>query len=224
MPVSNLWHAGAVIHFVEAAHRASPVRRALDVGVGTGSYGWLLRQALEVGEQRWRREDWRTRVEGIEIFEQYRNPMWDYVYDDIHLGDVRQILPRLQPFDVIIACDVLEHFTREDARALISQLLGAGKTLIATTPNREFPQEAWGGNEAERHLSLLDASDFESLAAEVSTGVTTCYVATRDPVLRRHFADAAQRMPRVVDAKKSLFAKLRFQGGRVLRMLGLRRD
>src|SRR3712207_702303 len=156
MPVSNVFHVGAVVHFAAAV----PNRRILDVGIGTGTYGWILRQTTEITAERLRREDWQGVIEGIEVFEPYRNPMWEYAYDRVHVGDVRRVLETVGTFDVVIACDVLEHFPREEARRLIRRLLEVGRVLIATTPNQSFEQGAWGGNEAERHHSLLDATDF----------------------------------------------------------------
>lgn len=208
------------MHFVGAV----PNRRVLDLGIGTGTYGWLLRQVLDVGEERWRRSDWQATIEGVEVFEPYRNPMWDYVYDRVHMGDIRQLLPTLGSFDVIVACDVLEHFPRDEARDLVRRLQERCGVLIATTPNREFPQEAWGGNEAERHHSTLDASDFANLVAVRVTGVTTCYVCTKDPALVKRLTTASALCPAVISPTPGILARLRFHIGGLLRKVNLRRD
>ena len=193
MPLSNPEHVPAVLHFAQACRPAS----ILDVGVGTGSYGLLLRQGLDIGHGRMQAADWQVRIDGIEIFEPYRNPVWDYAYNRVLIGDVRALLPGLGAYDLVLCNDVLEHFPRDEARGLIRALLGRGKVLLATTPNRDFPQGAWGGNEAERHHSLLDQSDFTGLVAAVVTGVTTCYVCTLDHNLVYPLLLAADRCVQV---------------------------
>lgn len=214
MPTSNTFHLGPVIHFAGSVRNM----RILDVGIGTGTYGWMLRQSIEVGAERLRRSDWKGTIEGIEIFEPYRNPMWDYVYDRVHIGDVRTVLADVGVFDIIVACDVLEHFSRNEARSLIASLLKSGRVLIATTPNRHFEQGAWGGNEAERHRSLLDESDFPHLVATKVTGVTTCYVCSTDSEARRQLEKAALSCPEFkVPRLRQFAARVR---RRIRRLLG----
>ena len=179
MPVSNLLHMPTVVHFVTVVQP----RSILDIGIGMGSYGFLLRQYLDISKERLERSDWRVKIDGIEVFEGYRNPVWDYVYNNVVLSDIRLLIDDLESYDVIICNDVLEHFVKDYAILLIEQLLKRSRVLIATTPNRECPQGAWGGNEHEEHHCLLDASDFPRLIARKVTGITTCYVCCSDPSL-----------------------------------------
>jgi hypothetical protein len=110
-------------------------------------------------------------------------------------------LPKLEPYDLILCNDVLEHFPRQEARELERTLLRRTRVLVATTPNRAFPQGAWSGNEAETHHSLLDDSDFEGLVAKVVTGVTTCYVCTAQASLIYPLLLAADRCVQVRTAQ-----------------------
>ena len=176
MPMSDTHHIPAVLHYAFALQP----RTVLDVGVGMGAYGFLLRQYLDVGQGRMRRADWRVRIDGVEVFEGYRNPVWDYAYDRVVLDDVRAVLSSLGRYDLVLLNDVLEHFEREDARALLREVLSRSAAVVATTPNREYPQGAWAGNEAETHRSLLGATDFPHLVAEHRIGITSCYVCSAD--------------------------------------------
>lgn len=187
MPVSDFHHIPTVLHYALAVRPQS----VLDVGVGTGTYGFLLRQFLDFGHP----PDRRVRIEGVEIFEPYRNPVWDFAYDRVHLGDVRELLPTLRPYDLIVMTDVLEHFVRAEARALVRQALECARAVIATTPNRWCPQGPWGGNEAETHRSLLDAADFAGLVAKTRVGVTTCFVCSSDPEMTPRLRAAAPSCP-----------------------------
>ncbi|HKY36107.1 MAG TPA: hypothetical protein VJN18_09225 [Polyangiaceae bacterium] len=193
MPLSSPDHLPAVLHFI----RSLQPRSILDVGVGTGSYGLLLRQYLDIGQLRIRPEEWVVRIDGVEIFEGYRNPVWDFAYDNVYVGDVRQLESELCDYGVVLCNDVLEHFPRAEVRALVRALLDKCQVLIATSPSSEYPQGPWGGNEAEAHHCLINAADFEGLVATVKAVETTCYVCTprRDlvlPLLR--IADDCARM------------------------------
>ncbi len=77
---------------------------------------------------------------------------------------------------------MLEHLPREEARALVSTLLDKCQVLVATSPTEEYPQGAWGGNEAETHHCLLDDSDFDGLVVSVSAGETPATSARATPI------------------------------------------
>lgn len=191
MPVSNPHHIPTVLHFVTALEPT----RVLDVGVGSGAYGFLVRQYLDIAEGRVQPATWTHRIEGVEVFAPYRNPVWDYAYDAVHVGDVRMLLPDLGRYDLILFNDVLEHFQREEARALVRLGLAHAPVVVATTPNRNYPQGAWGGNEAETHHALLDASDFDGLVTTKRTGITSCYVCANTPDARARVREAALACP-----------------------------
>jgi hypothetical protein len=136
-------------------------KRILDVGVGFGKWGVLAREYLDVWYGRFRIEERTVRIEGIEIHAPYRNPIWDAVYDVVHVGDARQIIDGLGQYDVAILCDVIEHFEKDDGRALLEALLGHCKFVLITTPVDFWAQGAVGGNSHERHLSLWTYQDFQ---------------------------------------------------------------
>jgi hypothetical protein len=192
MPLSDVWHVPAVMHFV----RAVAPMRVLDVGIGMGNFGLLVRQYGDVSNERLSREQWKLRIDGIELFEPYRNPVWAYAYDQVLMGDARQIVPTLSGYDLVLLNDVLEHFERSDARELIRDCLRAGRVVLATTPNCDYPQGAWGGNEAETHRCLITADDFEDLAEEMPVGCTTLYACSNSADVRGVLERAAQTCPR----------------------------
>lgn len=198
-----------VIHFATAARP----QRVLDVGVGMGAFGFMLRQYLDVVHERVAKPDWKIHIEGAEIFAGYENPIWSYAYDKVHMGDIRELLTGLGEFDVIICSDVLEHFPRDEARSLSSAFLKQAPILIATTPIGEYPQGAWGGNEAETHHCVLDRHDFPDLVAAVNTVGTACYVSAVGESSKRLMRDAARCCPTV------RLSPARRLAGRILRKL-----
>jgi len=170
-------------------------QRILDVGIGTGVYGLLLRAYLDIAQERVARDAWQIHIDGVEVFEGYRNPVWDYAYNEVILDDARNVLKGRKHYDLLLLGDVLEHFERSEARALVDLALLRSSVVIATTPHVDMPQGTWAGNPAESHLSLLDATDFPNLVARRVAAETTCYVCSRDPVSVERIKDAAAICP-----------------------------
>lgn len=212
MPISNFWHLPPVIHFATALKP----KRILEVGIGTGTYGFMLRQFLDVASERVAKSDWQVHIEGVELFEPYRNPVWDYAYDNVHMGKIEDLLPALGQFDLIVCTDVIEHFTKEDAHRLIQALASHADVTIYTTPSGHYPQGAWGGNEAETHLSTLRAHDFNNLVAEIPVGVTTCFICSRSPSAVKVISAALETCPRI---KQRWFGHLKHRARRAISRL-----
>jgi hypothetical protein len=138
-------------------------RTVLDVGVGFGKWGVLCREILDVYHERVRRESWTTRIDGIEIHEPYRNPLWDVVYDAVHIGNAAAVLPTLDRYDLILCCDVIEHFERAEAFAFLDDMLRHGSVVIVTSPRGYAPQGAICGNVHETHRSNWSEADFSAI-------------------------------------------------------------
>jgi hypothetical protein len=142
-------------------------KSVLDVGVGFGKWGVLAREYLEACEGRFTREDRAVVIEGIEIFERYRNPLWSATYDRVHVGDARVVLPTLGQFDVGLFCDVIEHMPRADGRALLEELLRHCQSVILTTPLSFWSQGAQHGNAHEAHVCLWTPADLARYSGRV---------------------------------------------------------
>jgi SAM-dependent methyltransferase len=159
-------------------------RSVLDIGCGFGKYGVLLREYLDVWQERLSPECWQTRLEGIDAFPHYRNPIWDYVYQRIHTGEAQRILPTLGKFDVVLTADVIEHLERADAMDLVRQSLERSPVLIISTPREFYPQQDTNENPYERHRILWTAADFPPGIHVVSISALSCnvFVASREPL------------------------------------------
>lgn len=62
----------------------------LDVGIGFGKYGVLLREALDVSREKYRKKDWTVQIDGVEAFKSYRNPIHDYIYNRIYYDSIEE--------------------------------------------------------------------------------------------------------------------------------------
>jgi hypothetical protein len=155
-------------------------RSILEIGVGFGKWGVIAREYLEAWQGRFRREDWQLRIEGIEIFDGYRNPVWDAAYDHVHIGDALSLAATLGHFDVALICDVIEHMDKPVGRELLHRLLDCCDTVILTTPLAFWPQEEEYGNAHEKHISLWQPEDFHEFSGRlVELGATFAAVLSR---------------------------------------------
>ena len=95
-------------------------------------------QYLDVWEGRIQRSEWRIRIDGIEIDARRIQPHARYLYDDVFVGDIRELVPAqasLKPYDVILFGDVLEHLPKRDAvRLLRNSVALAMKLVIVRIP------------------------------------------------------------------------------------------
>jgi len=182
------------IPFVATELQRLKPRSILEIGVGFGKWGVVAREYLEAWQGHFRREEWRVRVEGIEIFEGYRNPIWAAAYDQIHIGDATQILSTLGQFDVGLICDVIEHIEKPTGLNLVNQLLAHCQTVILTTPMSFWPQREEHGNASQRHVCLWQPADFRGY-----NGYTVELGSTFAAVLRSASANSHLRMQKRLD-------------------------
>jgi predicted TPR repeat methyltransferase len=160
MPFSYSSQLSTIVGYAE---QRQP-RSVLDVGVGMGQYGFLLRTNLEhvhlfdvqgpTARQR-PKSEWRVTIDGIEGFAGYLTPVHEYAYNRVLIGDALAILPTLpaDAYDLVLAIDVLEHFASADAARFITELkrVAAGAVLIST-PKAVIAQEV-EANPFENHRS-----------------------------------------------------------------------
>jgi hypothetical protein len=137
---------------------SSGAESILEIGIGFGKWGALSREYVEISRGRMP-DEWKSRIEGIEIFERYRNPLWN-AYDAVHIGDAATIIDTLGQFDLVMCCDVIEHFQKEDGQRLLEKMLDHGRVVLITSPRGESPQQAVYGNAHEEHKSVWSEADF----------------------------------------------------------------
>jgi hypothetical protein len=146
VPVSDHLQIGRVLELVL---QREP-RKVLDVGVGHGMYGALLRNYLP--------DAW---IVGVEPELRYR---WDdrlarprdrwAAYDLVHNVVWPAVIPMPDGgFDVALMVDVIEHADSSDGRAMIRDALHAARALVLATPHdpMRWPQDDLP-NPLERHV------------------------------------------------------------------------
>ncbi len=127
-------------------------RSILDIGCGNGRYGFLFREILDWNWGRLKKEDWQTKIFGIEPWGEYITQIHRYVYDVISTVDWLDY-DLTDRYDLAFMGDVLEHFAEGDWQRALMKTRKCSKTTIVVSPNwtGSINQGAWGGNEFERH-------------------------------------------------------------------------
>lgn len=171
MPISRGTHLSAIVEEIKSLNPSS----ILDCGCGWGLMGMLFRaytdiRLSELDKTRYHRVGYQTTIEGIEIFERYKDWPWYYCYDWIYLGDVLEVLDRhlhLRQYDLVYAGDIIEHLTKEKGHELIKKMLAKGKVVIIATPSPAPIQGELLGNPNEEHKSSWSEDDFSGYKHEV---------------------------------------------------------
>jgi cyclopropane fatty-acyl-phospholipid synthase-like methyltransferase len=165
MPISRPETIPFVLHQVI---RLNP-KSILDVGVGFGINGVLFRSQTDIRMaeiEKDRYKNFKVRIDGIEIFQNYKNPIYDYIYDKIYYGDAYDLLDKISyKYDLIYLGDVIEHFEKERGKGFLKKCkkkLNKGGSLIITTPCYFREQTNVLDNDHEKHLSFWEDNEFGS--------------------------------------------------------------
>ncbi|MCC6794627.1 MAG: tetratricopeptide repeat protein [Candidatus Hydrogenedentes bacterium] len=117
---------------------------------------------LDVAEERVQPSDWKLRIDGLELFEPYILSHQRSLYSNIIIGDVRELAPKVDQYDLIIAGDVIEHLDKDDGEEVIAQLYDKAKrALFVNIPlgdGWDHPERH--GNPGELHRSQWYVEDF----------------------------------------------------------------
>jgi SAM-dependent methyltransferase len=137
-------------------------RRVLDIGIGTGKYGFLLREYLRYWDDHLRVSANPIQIDGIEIFPDYVTDLQRKIYDQIQIGDAIQILPHIKDdsYDLLLVLDVIEHLDRATGMQLLRECQRVAALVIVSTPRIFVHQPEKWHNPAEEHQSLWAQADF----------------------------------------------------------------
>ena len=148
-------------------------KRVLDIGIGFGMWGFLLRNYGVI----WGSDDltkdiyanWRDEiiVDGVEIYEFLITDLQRLIYNNIYIGDALDIVPKLGTYDLVMMGDVIEHIEKDRAIEFIKSIKC---NLIITTPNYFCEGVAAFGNEHDKHKCWMKDEDFPDYPQIIHTG------------------------------------------------------
>ncbi len=160
MPTSPYVHMQIFVDYLIETRPAS----ILDIGLGNGKLGFVARDLLDVmlGE-RYRRDEWQVRIDGIEVFEDYVQNHQREIYDHIYIGDAFETIVQLGNYQMIFIGDVLEHFEKPKAWEFLERCIGHsdGHLIVNIPLGPEWEQPDIYNNPYECHRSVWTWADFE---------------------------------------------------------------
>jgi hypothetical protein len=132
----------------------------LDVGIGFGKGAFLIREYFDVKKNHlYLPKDWKVKITGVEIFPDYLSDLQKILYNEIIIGDVFEVLPKLGTFELAILGDVLEHFPKDKGYELLHALFTHVDDIVINTPNG-FMSHPHTDNPYEEHESGWHIEDF----------------------------------------------------------------
>jgi len=152
MPASEpTVRAAAIQLIVQNEGRLS--RPILEIGVGYGFYGQTLRGKFPNAE-----------IYGVEVWPPYITPEHLKWYTAVILANASRVdyaLFQAKGVSLIIAADVIEHFEKREAVALMEKWKRVAPWIVATLPIKRYEQGAFEGNTHEAHLHHWTVAEIE---------------------------------------------------------------
>lgn len=156
MPTSYYGQISTVMNFVQEINPKS----ILDVGIGFGKYGVLCRENLDIPYERYPKDTWQVRIDGIEGYKGYKNPIHTYVYNKVYYGTIEKTIKKLDTlYDLALMIDVLEHFEKKAGDEIIPQIQSKCRKLLVSVPAVPS-QQTYLDNHLETHKSIWQINDF----------------------------------------------------------------
>lgn len=169
MPISHQKNIYSITTLVETLYNQEGVSTILDIGVGFGKYGALLRERLDIRLLRYDKEDWQVTIDGIEPYSNYLTPIHSYIYNTIYIAKIELILNNLPNYDVILMIDCLEHLEKEVGKKIVKALWDkTNKLIIFSFPKTDTPKPhtPWD-NKLEIHRCVWSEKEISSLIGPV---------------------------------------------------------
>ncbi|MBI5575331.1 MAG: tetratricopeptide repeat protein [Deltaproteobacteria bacterium] len=199
MPTSTYCHIPTVARYLQATMPDS----VLDIGVGNGKMGFIVRDILDVmmGE-RCMRKDWKIRLDGIEVFPGYIQDHQRALYDDILIGDAYETIDGAGKYDLLILGDVLEHFEKRKAWRFLDKCAAhSNRTIMINIPlGDRWTQGTVHGNPHEEHRSFWNIGEFELFTPQreifgfPGPGEYGCLLVDKDDYLRHRIIEQADTL------------------------------
>lgn len=135
----------------------------LDIGVGSGKWGFLFREYTDIWQGRTLKEQWKAQVDGIEIYAPLVQDYQRAVYKRIFVGNAFTLIDELHSYDFVWAFDLLGAFEKSKGFEMLRKMREKTGMLLAVWQKlgEKAPQKSETHNPYEAVNSTWTLHDFE---------------------------------------------------------------
>lgn len=135
-------------------------KTVLDVGIGSGTFGLLFREYSDIAAERYKKDQWKIRIDGVEVWDKYITESHRHWYNNLYISNILDFKQTID-YDLVYMGDLIEHIEKERALELLEYIKTWAKNIIITTPAWwHNPEHDPLGNKYEHHLSFWNVEDF----------------------------------------------------------------
>ncbi len=145
-------------------------KTVLDIGIGYGKWGFLCREYLESWYNRIYPNEWKIRIDGIEIWKPYIDDLpWNkIIYDKLYLGDAYEVIDKTPNYDLIIASEVIEHMSKERGLELMKKCIGKSQCFILSIPlGKGWLNNVAFDNPYNKHQASWELDEIKQLSKDI---------------------------------------------------------
>jgi hypothetical protein len=134
----------------------------LDIGVGSGKWGFLFREYTDLWNGRIAKKQWKSRVDGIEIYTPLLQDYQRAVYGRIYEGNAFTLIEELHSYDFVWVFDLLAAFEKNKGFDLLKKAKEKTGMLLAVwqSLDEKVPVVSPTGNPYDARVSSWSLKDF----------------------------------------------------------------
>lgn len=103
----------------------------LDVGVGSGKWGFIFREYTDFWEGRNLKQQWKSQVDGIEIYPPIVQDHQRAMYKRLFVGNAYTLVDELHSYDFVWAFDLLAAFEKQKGFEMLKKMREKTGMLLA---------------------------------------------------------------------------------------------
>lgn len=135
----------------------------LDVGVGNGKWGFLFREYTDFWAGRTLKQNWKSQIDGIEIYPPIVQDYQRAMYKRIFVGNAYTLIDELHSYDFVWAFDLLAAFEKQKGFEIIRKMREKTGILLAVWQSlgEAVPVKSRTINPFDAKVSSWNLEDFQ---------------------------------------------------------------
>jgi hypothetical protein len=135
----------------------------LDLGVGSGKWGFLFREYTDIWRGCALTRQWKSRIDGIEIFSPIVQDYQRAMYNRVFVGNAYTLIDELHSYDFVWAFDLLAAFEKQKGFEMLKKARKKTGMLLAVwqTLEEKVPLKSATNNPFDAKVSSWSLNDFK---------------------------------------------------------------